>query len=225
MVFANKSGYLQQIDSQRLCAIAQQQNLIIKLLYRPGQFIVQRGKIAYVSAPETLSNSAIEQICGAFSYGNQRSPKFDVEFPVRQLVEMGIRAISPAVNDPYTAIRCIDRLSVSLCHLLQKANQDSYFFDEFGELRLIADPVTFKKMVNAAFNPMRQYARSDVAVTLRQLEALEVIGEQTRTNKERAILRGQAEMIERGSHDGLPEENDCQEVTRQYHRTLKVLDR
>lgn len=224
IVFAQHSGYLQQIDTQRLSAIATQHNLIIKVIHRPGQFVVQRSAIAYVSAKQPLSKALTQHIQKAFSYGNQRKPNYDIEFTLKQLVEIAIRAISPAVNDPFTAIRCIDRLSVSLCHALQKTEQSAYVFDLSGALRLIVNPVTFEQMTKDAFDQIRQYGKSDVVVTLRLLEAIETIAAYARTDKNKRPLRRQAEMIERGSKDGLPEKNDRQEVAQQYQKTLQALD-
>lgn len=224
VVFANSSGYLQRIDVKKLSAIAARHNLIIKVINRPGQFVVQHSKMAYVSAKQPLAKALTQQIQKAFSYGNQRKPEYDIEFTLKQLVEIAIRAISPAVNDPFTAIRCIDRLSVSLCRALQKAEQSAYVVDPSGALRLIINPVTFEQMTNDAFDQIRQYGKTDAAVTLRLLEAIETIGQHAHTDKNKRPLRRQAEMIERGSKDGLPEENDRQEVAQQYQKTLRALN-
>ena len=224
VVFANSSGYLQQIDTKKLVAIAAQHNLIIKVIHRPGQFVVQHSQTAYVSAKQPLTKPLIQQIQKAFSYGNQRKPDYDIEFTLKQLVEIAIRAISPAVNDPFTAVRCIDRLSVSLCHALQRTEQSAYVFDPSGDLRLIANPVSFEQMTNDAFDQIRQYGRTDAAVTLRLLEAIETIGQHAHSDKNKQPLRRQAEMIERGSKDGLPEENDRQEVAQQHQKTLRALN-
>lgn len=239
---AQVSGYVQQIDFQYLLEITTQQNLMIKVLYRPGQFVVKNSPIALIqlgknsvssqklqknpeAEPEEKIEELEQQINKAFSCGNQRKPEHDVEFPVKQLVEMAIRAISPAVNDPFTAVRCIDRLSALLCYVLQKDKQSAYLFDPAGTLRLIIDPITFEMLVNAAFDQIRQYGRTDVAVTLRLLETLQTIGEQTHLEKERQALHRQADMIERGGQDAsnLPEQNDRQEVLQQYNKTIRTL--
>jgi len=116
------------------------------------------------------------------------------------LVEIAIRAISPAVNDPFT-IRCIDRLSVWLSHLVPKG-YPPHTADDDNNLRVIAEPVTFAIATDAAFNEIRQYSTSDVAVTIRLLEAIAVIAAYTRNNKNAALLR-HADMISRGSQEGV----------------------
>ena len=267
---AQHSGYIQKINYQQLLELAEQLNLTIKLMHRPGQFVVKNDICAYAqSISNTADNSAAdktvddnatdtrtakpkadlkaadlktinlkdidlkdidldelsEQISQTFSCGNQRKPKHDVEFPIKQLVETAIRAISPAVNDPFTAIRCIDRLSALLCYALQKPEQNACLTDSTGALRLIIQPVTFKHLVNSAFDQIRQYGQTDVAVTLRLLESIETIARQTRMEKEKTVLRRQADMIERGSQDPqyIFEQNDRQEILQQYNRTVQAL--
>ena len=228
---AQKSGYLQKIDVGKLIDVAVQNNLVFKLAYRPGQFVVEDSAIAYMRSSEKnasakeLSSSVQVQINRTFSCGNQRKAEYDVEFPIKQLVEIAIRAISPAVNDPFTAIRCIDRLSVHLCQLLRQPSAKRYRFDDSDTLRVILKPVTFESLVNAAFDQIRQYGRTDVAVTIRLLEALETIGRQTYNEKQKQPLLRQAQMIVRGSEDpsNVPEKNDRQDIANQYALTLASL--
>lgn len=226
---SHHNGYIQKIDYNALCAIATQHNLILKLLYRPGQFAVKNSQLLYAYAEKT-PNIASHQtlsidINDTLTCGNQRKPDHDIEFPVKQLVEIAIRAISPAVNDPFTAIRCIDRLTMRLCEISQKAPQSIYRFDDSRQLRLIINPVTFESIVKAAFDQIRQYGQSDVSVTIRLLEAIEKIGEQCHTQPQKRSLRRQADMIQRGGQnpDNIPEENDRQDILQQYNKTVAAL--
>jgi len=230
---SHRSGYIQQIDYDALCAIAAQHHLILKLLYRPGQFAVEDSKLLYAysekgaktAASPGLSPGLDIDINKTFTCGNQRKPESDLEFPIKQLVEIAIRAISPAVNDPFTAIRCIDRLTMLLCQIAQKAPQSIYRFDDDRQLRLIINPVTFDAMIRAAFDQIRQYGQTDVSVTLRLLEAIERIGEQCHTQQQKRSLRRQADMIQRGGQnpDSIPEENDRQDILQQYNKTIAAL--
>ena len=226
---AKIGGYVQKIDTEKLCAIAAQHDLIFKLVYRPGQFVVENSKFIYACGKADLQPPSlpalIEQTNKTFTCGNQRKPEYDVEFPIRQLVEIAIRAISPAVNDPFTAIRCIDRLTMMLCHVPGRGRQPAYLFDSDKSLRLIVEPVTFETLVNSAFNQIRQYGQTDVSVLIRLLESIEKIGEQCMTQKERKVLLHQANMIERGAQnpDNIPEESDRQDVLQQYKKALCAL--
>jgi uncharacterized membrane protein len=172
---------------------------------------------------EQVSPKLTKKINDTFILGKERTEQHDIKFPIEQLVEIALRAISPAVNDPFTAIRCIDRLCAGLSRIAQRNIPSPYRYDDRGILRVIAEPVTFPELVDRAFDQIRQYARSDVAVTIRLLEAIAVIATYTRTAEQRAVLKRHATMIERGSHEGLSEEYDRREVKARYERVLQAL--
>lgn len=220
---ATKSGYIQAIDDEKLMKIACQQNLLLRLKYRPGKFVVKGSDLVMVFPEKLVNPKLTTQINDAFILGNERNQQQDVEFPINQLAEIALRAISPAVNDPFTAIRCIDRLSAGLSHLAQKDFPSPYRYDQDNNLRVIADPVTFAGLTDAAFNQIRQYSTSDVAVTIRLLEAIEAIAPFTRNKKDRAALLRHADMIQRGSHEGVSEELDQKAVEARYQVAVKAL--
>ncbi len=117
---ASGSGYIQAVDDDELMKIATENNLIVRLNYRPGNFVVQGSKLVMVWPSERVNKKLTQKINDAFILGNQRTSTQDVEFSVNQLVEIAVRALSPGINDPFTAIRCIDQLSAALCHLVEK---------------------------------------------------------------------------------------------------------
>lgn len=213
---AGGDGYLQFIDADGLIALAAQENLVIRLARRPGHYIVADCPLAMVWPENRLSDTIKERIHTAFALGSQRTPGQDIEFSVNQLVEIAVRALSPGVNDPFTAITCVDHLGSALCRLAQRALPSPYRHDSQDQLRLIAPVVTFAEMTDAAFNQIRQYGRSSAAVTLRMLDMIAVIAEFANRPEERAALLRHAEMISRGARDGLPEAEDRGAVEKAY---------
>ncbi len=83
--------------------------------------------------------------------------------------------------------------------------------------------MTFEGLVDDAFHQIRQYGRSDVAITIRLLEAIEVIAQHTYNEPNRKALLRHATMIERGAQEGLPEELDRQDVQARYQAVLQAL--
>lgn len=215
-VCSGGDGYLQFIDGDGLIALAEQENVVIRLARRPGHYVVADWPLARVWPGNRLSDTLKERINAAFALGSQRTPGQDIEFPVTQLVEIAVRALSPGVNDPFTAISCVDHLGSALCRLAQRELPSPYRHDEQGQLRLIAPVVTFAEVVDAAFNQIRQYGRSSVAVTIRMLETISVIAEFAHRPEERTALLRHAEMIARGARDGLPEAEDRGAVEKAY---------
>src|SRR5690606_18751867 len=119
----------------------------------------------------------------------------DVEFAVNQLVEMAVRALSPGINDPFTAIACVDHLGSALCRLAARDMPSPYWHDRHDKLRLIERPERYGELVDSAFNQIRQYGRSSAAVTIRLLDTIVVIAGFVCRAEDRATLLRHAEMI------------------------------
>jgi len=220
---ATGEGYLQAIDDDELMKICRQYNLLVHLKTRPGKFIVKGSNLAMAFPKKGVTESLKEQINEAFILGKERTEYQDLKFPIDQLVEIALRAISPGINDPFTAIRCIDRLSAGLSRLAQRDFPSPYRYDDEQNLRVIVEGVTFEGLVDAAFNQIRQYSKSDVAVTIRLLEAIACIATYTRNSKQREALRRQAEMILNSSREQISPEQDQKDVQEQYHQVIKAL--
>ena len=201
-------GYLQLIDADALMALAVREDVLLRVVRRPGQYVVSGRPLVMVWPGDRATAEFAAQVNSAFAVGNQRTSTQDVEFAIHQLVEIAVRALSPGINDPFTAVACVDRLGSALSRLAQRDMPSPYRFDREGRLRVIASPVTFPGVADAAFNDIRQYARSCAAVTLRLLETIAVIAEAAHRTEDRAALRRHAEMIARGAREGLPEDED-----------------
>lgn len=220
---AAKSGYLQAIDDEKLMQITCQHDLLVRLEFRPGKFVVQGSELVMVYPGGRVNQKLTKKFRDVFILGIERTEQQDIEFPIHQLVEVALRAISPAVNDPFTAIRCIDRLSAGLSNLAGRDFPSPYRYDDKDKLRVIAQSVTFAGLTDAAFNQIRQYSNSDVAVTIRLLEAIATIARYTQNQKDREALRRHAEMIRRDSNDAVSEEWDKKDIDKQYQAVLKAL--
>jgi uncharacterized membrane protein len=158
-----------------------------------------------------------------FILGAQRTAVQDIEFAIEQLVEVALRALSPGINDPFTAINCIDRLGAAVCELCDRALPSPARYDESGRLRVLARSVSFRGVVDTAFNQIRQSAWANVSVTIRLLETLAVIAARTVNETQRAALQRQAEMIVRGSLEAIVEEQDRADVMRRLDAVLRAL--
>ncbi len=220
---ANSSRYVQAINIDQLMQIATESNILLQLQRRPGDFVIKGSPLALIYPAESGGKKLVKQINDAFVLGSQRTDQQDVEFSINQLVEIAARALSPGINDPFTAVRCIDQLSAALCHLAQKEIPSAYRYDDQDKLRVIAEPVTFVDVTDAAFNQIRQYGQTSVAVTMRLLEAIAVIVPFTHTKADRAALLRHSNMIDRGSQEGITEELDRKDVKERYLAAVKAI--
>jgi uncharacterized membrane protein len=223
-IAAVASGYLQAIDTDKLMAVAKAHDLLLDLKCRPGHFVEQGSTFALAWPGDRVDEQVIEQISAACIYGPERTLTQDVEFAVDQLVEVAVRALSPGTNDPFTAIRCIDRLGVALCQLTERVMPSPYRYDDTDTLRVIASPVTFASVTDAAFNQIRQYGHTSVAVTIRLLERIAAVAAHTYREADRAALLRHAVMIEQDSREGIPQEQDRQDVQERFQAVVRALD-
>ncbi len=219
---AYADGYLQFIDAEALLALAVEEDLVLRLEQRPGNYVVASCPLALIWPGSRVTDRVTEQLHPLFVLAHQRTSGQDLEFGVNQLVEIAVRALSPGTNDPFTAITCLDHLGSGLCRLASRDMPSPYRYDGQNQLRVIAPADTFPKIMDAAFNQIRQYGRSSAAVTIRLLETIIVVAGFAHRAEDRATLLQHAEMIARGAREGLPEDQDRQAVDERCQAVRKL---
>jgi uncharacterized membrane protein len=222
---ALSSGYLQGIDFSGLLKLTEEKDLILRIGHRVGHFIVAGAPLLEVWPGKAgASGDLAKEMSEFFIIGHKRSQDQDPEFLLNELVEIAARALSPGINDPFTAISCVNHLGVALSNLAQRVFPQNLKKDGTDKVRVILYPTTFEQMVNVAFNQIRQYGRTHVAVTLSLLENIRVIIPFARNQEQRDALLRQAALIERGCHEGLPEEADRRDVHDCYLAIYKTVE-
>jgi uncharacterized membrane protein len=166
------SGYVRFIDTKRLVALTKSYGLNVIVLRRVGHFVPAGVPIANVSNGEKLTPARVAELLSLFDIGPTRTLEQDIEFGILQIVDIALKAISPAVNDPSTAISCIDQLSRILIRYASREQTDSRYYDPPGVLRVSIPWLTLDRLMDSAFEQIRHYAETDVVVSLRLLRAL-----------------------------------------------------
>jgi uncharacterized membrane protein len=220
-VAAPRSGYLQYIQHQTLVRIAAEKGAVIHVRYRPGHFLVQGHPYATVW-PTSAADQVARELARAHVTGPYRTLAQDVAFGLDQLVEICIRALSAAVNDTFTALTCIDWIGDSLCKVTGRWQPTRVYCDAAGVVRLIATEITYERLVQRAFEKVRQAGRGMPAVLIRQLDALAKIMERATAPEDRQLLLDQAAMIERLSAASVDEPSDRADISRARQRVLDV---
>jgi uncharacterized membrane protein len=214
-VAAATSGYLQFVGVPTLVDIATRSDAVIELLHRPGHFVVEGLPLAQVWPP----HAALEvqrSLERAHTTGAHRTLAQDPAFAIDQLVEIAIRALSPAVNDTFTAITCIDWLGDGLCKISARWDPQRIHRDGRGYVRVISAEVPYGRLVDRAFDKIRQAGRGMPAVMIRQLDSIAKIITYTTSDAQRDVLRNQAEMIWRSTCESVAEPFDRGDVQRRY---------
>lgn len=172
LVRVQESGYLQLVEYDKLMEAACAKNVVIRLYHRPGQYLLEGARLAGISPPERADDGLVECLRDVMVAGAERTMDQDAEFAMNQLVEIALRALSPGVNDPFTAINCIDRLGSALAIVASRELPSRFLRDDRNELRIILNPSTYAGMVDGAFNQIRQAGKGNAAIIFRLLQTI-----------------------------------------------------
>jgi uncharacterized membrane protein len=222
-ISAPRAGYVQAIDKTRMMQLACQRDVRMKMLCRPGLYVIQGGPLMQVWPTARVDPASAEQMQELFILGRYRTPEQDVEFGINQMAELAVRALSPGINDPFTATTCIDWLADALVRIAKGDLHSPYRYDSSGKLRVYANISTFSGLVDAAFHPIRQYGHTSPMVTIRLLEALAAMAPHMQAEQQRQALRRHAQLIFSDACDGEKESSDRDDIINRYRRALQAL--
>ena len=220
-ICADDSGYVEAIDEAALMRLAVEHDLVLRLAARPGHFVIRGAPLARAAPAGRVSDGVRRGVNRAFVLGSRRTLTQDVEFALLQLVEVAVRSLSPGTNDPFTAVTCVDHIGAALAHLVRNDIPSPFRLDEGGRLRVVADPATFEGLCDAAFNEIRQYGKTSVAVSIRMLEVIGVLVGLARNDGQRAALLKHAGMIHREATGAQGEAHDRRDLDRRYREALE----
>ena len=190
-----QDGYVQAVDLDALVAAACRADAVIRLDVRPGHYVIGGGEHVAVFPAGACTKEMRGAIRGALIVGSERTPTQDVEFGIRQLVEMATRALSPGINDVFTALAVIDNLSASLARILDRGIEPAVLRDSGGAIRLVRDVSGYEGFVGAAFDQIRQAGSGNAAVMIRLIDAIIRLAPRIRSDAQRDALREQLTMI------------------------------
>ena len=205
-VLSVDSGYIRFVDTRRLVALAKHYHVTIRVLRRVGHFVPAGIPLMMVSKGTRLLPEGVAELLAALDLGPIRTLQQDVEFGVLQIVDVALKAISPAVNDPTTAINCVDQLSRILIRFASREPPDELLYNPPGIVRASIGWIHFERLLEAAFEQIRMYSKTDVAVSLRLLRALGDIAASTPDLEFRRILVEQGMRTVAGCAEKLGEE-------------------
>ena len=222
-VLSETSGYVRFVDIRRLIAVAKSCHVKARAVRRVGQFVPAGAPLLTIYKGERLSPEAADELRAGFDIGPSRTLQQDIEFGVLQIVDIALKAISPAVNDPTTAINCIDQLSRILIRVAAHEPPEPHYYDPPGVLRLTLPWIGFEGLLDSAFEQIRLYAKADMAVSLRLLRALADIGSSTPVPEFRAGMAERGRRIVAGCAERLGE-HELRQMRSRLETIEKIAD-
>jgi uncharacterized membrane protein len=188
-VVASGGGYIQSINLDALRQIAITNDLVVRVEGRVGDFVPNKGSLVAAFPYGRVSDGVADDLSNAFSFGQERTPDQDIEFSLRRFVEIAQRALSPGVNDPTTALYCLDRLGEVLGILAGRHFPSGQILDQDRKLRVVFDPVTFADLAESAFAAVAGYGIGDRDLVARLLDVMERCSRGAATSDRETIMR------------------------------------
>ncbi|MGI8643315.1 MAG: DUF2254 domain-containing protein [Thermomicrobiales bacterium] len=193
---ARSSGYIQAIDADALFSLSEEKEVTIRLEHRLGDFVLSGARLASIWPAERADDDVEKQVHHRIILGHERTLQSDLELGFRQLADIGIKALSLGINDPTTAIMCIDRLAEALIILARRREPSAVRTGEDGQARLILPRPHFARMVDVAYTQMRHYGVGDVIVAEHLMTTLGQLARLTPANRREPLLTAAHGLLE-----------------------------
>lgn len=215
-VISPNQGYIRILDGNSLIDIATKNDLIIQLEARPGDYITEDSTLLVIYSSQTIDDAVSKQCMDAFALGHKRNQERDTLFLVDEIVEIIARALSPGINDPFTAMNCLDWLQSSI-QKLSKVNQPfAYRCDIKDKLRLITKPITFPEFCDLVFCRVQPYICRDRNATLHMMKMIVSIHKNITNQQHKIILISHATLLKDAANASLSIEEDRKKLLSLY---------
>ena len=223
-LYAASEGYVEAVRYEHLASDAQELDVFVSLESMAGDFLAKGDRMGsfHAAFDGQRARDVATRLAAAVLIGPERTPVQDLAFSIRHLVDVALRALSPAINDANTARVVIDRLRGALTRLFRRQLPSGRYADAAGVLRVVARRHTYVDHIAHALDPIRHSATSQPVVVVTLLEALAKLMAHTRDPAVLRFIMEQAEITAAAS-EGAP--HDVQSIARALARTRECFDR
>jgi uncharacterized membrane protein len=176
-VHADSGGYLQAINTDALFALDEDLALAVRIDVPIGAHVLPGEAVAGVWATRAVDDDLKRRVIAALVLGSERTLQTDLELGIRQVADIAVRALSPGINDPTTAMNCIDRLAEVLTNVACRDAPPSVWTRDGSRTRVILEPVPYGRLVSVAFAQIRHFGCGDAIVARHLVTTLGKIAE------------------------------------------------
>ncbi len=223
VITSHRSGYIQGVNQEALMKLLHAESLTIRLEPHVGDYVLPGGTLATVWPAGSATLADIEgAIRSAFVLGHERTNHLDVELGVIELTDMAVKALSPGVNDPTTAVLCLDRLAEVLLAAGRREPPSQVRRAEGSAGTLILPHVSFDSLVNTALDEIRHYGVENPRFAFTFLHRMGDLGQLLPHDKRTPVARHTAAML-RAARRAIEEDSDLRRVEAAGQRALTAL--
>jgi uncharacterized membrane protein len=213
-VALTSSGYLQAVDAEALADWARAHGLTVVLRVRPGDYVPSGYPVAFLSAGVDDAEVALSR---ALTLGRRPAALQDLEYSIRQLVEIAVRALSPGINDPFTAGSVVDHLGDALCRMASRHLPTGTVVRD-GRVVLVHMVTDYDGLCDAMFHMIRQNAAGSIHVLERMLDVLTRVAEVERLTDRAAELCRHADLVIAAARRNVADPSDLSDLEDRYQR-------
>lgn len=221
-VMSSCSGYIEYVDAVGLLNLAAANDLVIRLRHRAGDFVTPGSVLLLAGPSKAVTDDLKASMQSCFVRGNQRTAVQNLRFVMNQLVEVAARALSPGVNDPFTAMNCMDWLRAALEKLASRKLPDAHRYDDDQKLRLVAEPESFQAFVSLVFDQLTPYFATDRNAAIHMMEVLSQLVLKTQSETRQRILVRQGEHLRKECGRLLSDRDGLKVLTQRYRTTVRL---
>jgi uncharacterized membrane protein len=228
LLLAPKSGYLQTVDVEDLAEIAAATGHSVQLTTFVGDYVTGGGLLGWCwrkSAVGTPENDVLQRILRHVHIGFERTLQQDIRFGLRQMVDIALRALSPAINDPYTGVQVVHHVSAIEAVLASRAISDDVRRDSSGEVLVWLPYPGFETYLHVGCAQIRRYGSREPLVLAALLQMLSAVAQNCVSESRRAAVQAQIYLVVRSAERDLPEESDGAMVARAATAATGVVER
>lgn len=231
MVSATSSGFVRLVDVPALVECARRHGVLVRLDARPGDLVVAHSPLATVWArggpgvapPEAVTDETAAAINATVTIAYERTLDQDVAFGFRQLEDIAVKAMSPGINDPVTAVAAVGHMADLLVRLADRRLGPTLHLDSEGEARAIVPDRDMRYYLDLACGQLRRFAAGEptvLAALLRMLRDLAVV---VRDGEHRDEVRRAADAV-RDAVAPSVSAADAEQVRDLHDRVLAALE-
>ncbi len=216
VIFTGRSGYVQTVDYESVKDLARENDLQVQLLFVAGDYLIKGMQIAKVYPPSRSSPDIEKDIERAIVYGQTPTGSQDIEYSVRHMVEIGLRALSPGINDNYTAIAVLNKLSAALAELFQKGMPERIYGDEEGNILVKGQKSSEQDIIFEAFSCIRNAGQAKPDILMHLIGLIEILQNVAITKDQKQALERQRLFIKDHIESNFPNSHEGRLLTEKY---------
>lgn len=201
---ARRRGILQGLDRDKLVQLAAKWDVVLEVVPAMGDFVPEGSPLMRVYGSGDINEDAVHN---EVSLGRERTMWQDPAFGFRQLADIAEKSLSPAVNDPTTAVQCLDEMHDLLRRLATRPFPSGQRMDERGQLRLVYPVTSWEGYVHLAFDELRYYGRDSLQVHRRLHATIDDLLEVAAPER-RSVLRKQERLLEESAERSILDAED-----------------